>query len=343
MHYLRKILSISFIILIYSGNLFATEKDSVPYKMFKEDVILSTDIGLYAAPFSLKDNYQLGVNKIKFRNNPKIAVGLGVSYKWFAIRLGFALPIEILSKSKYNKTQYFDLGLRFNLKQTFTTIELRDYKGYVIKDAYTWNDSIKATGLPNEYRKNTTALNISANVWWFKSKDFNYQAAMGRVGHYNGEGKTWYFKSTVNFFGVSNITEELVPKELSDSSDRLKANGIGAIDIGFIPGYAYVNRIKNWQFSALAGLGGVIQAKYYTKNQTTRSFLGVAPRIDLKLMVGYSRPNYFVLLSSDFDIKSIKIQNLSYNQTFYNVRLTGGFRIKTKKKKPKQKDLDSQG
>src|SRR5690606_24251498 len=147
-----------------------------------------------------------------------------------AIRLGFALPIEILSKTKYNKTQYFDVGLRFNLKQTYTTIEFKDYRGYVIKDAEKWNDSIKATGIPNEYRKNTTSLNISANVWWFKSKTFNYQAAMGRVGHYTGEGKTWYFKSTVNFFGVSNLTEVLVPKELSDSSDRQNANGIGAID-----------------------------------------------------------------------------------------------------------------
>jgi len=339
---LRKLIFISFISFVCSSNLLATEKDSIPYEMFKNDVILFTDLGLYAAPFSLKDNYALGVKKLKYRNNPKMALGLGFSYKWFAFRFGFALPVNVFSKDKYNETKYFDIGLRFSLKQTYTTIEFKDYRGYVIKDAADWNDSIKASGAQNDFRENTASISVSANVWWFKSKSFNYQAALGKVGHYNGVGKTWYFKSTINFFGVSNFYETLVPIELTDTSDRVTANGVGAIDVGFIPGYAYVNRIKNWQFSALAGLGGVIQAKYYTKNETTRSFLGVAPRIDLRLMVGYSRPKYFILLSSDFDIKSIKIQDLSYNQSYYNIRLTGGFRIKTKEKKPKQKDFDSQ-
>ena len=307
--------------------------------MFKNDVILSADLGFYSAPFSIKDNYQLGVSKLKFKNNPKLVVGLGFSYKWFALRFGFALPVNLKSESKFGQTDYYDIGLRFNLKQTFTAIEFRNYKGFAIKDAANWNDSIKDSGKTNQIRPNTTAISVSANVWWFKGKEFNYQAAMGKVGHYTGEGKTWYFKSTLNFFGVSNLYETLVPTELLDTSDRINAHGVGAIDIGFIPGYAYVNRIKNWQFSIITGLGGVIQAKYYTNNGVNRSFLGLAPRIDLNLMVGYSRPKYFILLTSDFDIKSVNIQDLSYNQSYYNIRLTGGFRIKTKQKKSKQKDL----
>lgn len=315
------------------------DQDSIPFELFKKDVIISTDLGFYSAPFSIKDNYQLGVSKLKFKNNPKLVAGLGFSYRWFAFRFGVALPVNLKSTSKFGETDYFDIGIRFNLKQTFSAIEFRNYKGYAIKDAEDWNDSIKINGGPNQFRPNTTAISVSANVWWFKAKEFNYQAAMGKVGHYTGEGKTWYFKSTLNFFGVSNLYETLVPTELVDSSDRVNAHGVGAFDIGFIPGYAYVNRIKNWQFSIITGLGGVIQAKYYSKDGESRGFLGIAPRIDLGLMVGYSRPKYFILLTSDFDVKSLKIQDLSYNQSFYNVRLTGGFRIKTKDKKAKQKDL----
>lgn len=312
--------------------------------MFKEDVILSTDIGFYSAPFSLKDQYSLGVDKLKFRNNPKLAVGLGFSYKWFALRLGVALPVNLKPKKDFNETKYFDIGLRFNLKQTYTAIEFRDYIGYVIKDANKWNDSIEQSGYTNQFRNKTTSISVSANVWWFIKKEFNYQAALGKVGHYTGQGKTWYLRTTLNFFGISNTDNTpIVPNELLDSVDRINATGIGAIDIGVIPGYAYVNRIKNWQFSALAGVGGVIQAKYYIKDQANRSFLGFAPRIDLKLLVGYTRPKYFILLSSDFDIKSLQIQDLTFVQTFYNIRLTGGFRIKTKDKKSKQKDFGPQG
>ncbi len=339
---MRKIFIILFLLitgLVYSQNKENKELDSIPFELFKNDVILSADLGFYSAPFSIKDNYGLGVSKLKFRNNPKLVVGLGFSYKWFALRFGYALPVNIKSKSKFGETDYFDIGLRFNLKQTYTEIELRDYKGFAIKDAAKWNDSIKEMGSTNQIRPNTTAISVSANVWWFKGKEFNYQAAIGKVGHYNGVGKTWYFKTTLNFFGVSNLYETLIPTELLDTSDRVNANTVGAIDIGFIPGYAYVNRIKNWQFSIITGLGGVIQAKYYTKDGLNRSFLGIAPRIDLGLMVGYSRPKYFILLTSDFDIKSVNIQDLSYNQSYFNIRLTGGLRIKTKDKKSKQKDL----
>jgi len=339
---LRKILIISF--LFIAGIAMAQreeeiDNDSIPFEMFKNDVILSTDLGFYSAPFSVKDNYGLGVSKLKFKNNPKLVTGLGFSYKWFAFRFGIALPINLKSEAEFGETDYYDIGIRFNLKQTFTAIEFRNYKGYAIKDADNWNDSIKEIGGPNQIRPNTTSISVSANVWWFKGKEFNYQAAMGKVGHYTGTGKTWYFKSTLNFFGVSNLYETLVPTELLDTSERVNAHGVGAIDVGFIPGYAYVNRIKNWQFSIIAGLGGVIQAKYYVKDDVSRGFLGLAPRIDLSAMVGYSRPKYFILLTSDFDIKSVNIQDLSYNQSYYNIRLTGGFRIKTKQKKAKQKDL----
>ena len=319
------------------------QNDSVPFELFKNDVILSADLGFYSAPFSVKDNYQLGVTKLKFKNNPKLVLGLGFSYKWFSFRFGIALPVNLKSKAKFGETDYYDVGLRFNLKQTFTAVDFRNYKGFAIKDAENWNDSIKENSGPNQIRSNTTSISVSANVWWFKAKEFNYQAAMGKVGHYKGQGRTWYFKSTLNFFGVSNLYEALVPAELLDSSDRLNAHGVGAIDIGFIPGYAYVNRIKNWQFSIIAGLGGVIQAKYYTNNGESRGFLGIAPRIDLNLMVGYTRPKYFILLTSEFDIKSFNIQDLSYKQSYYNIRLTGGFRIKTRGKKAKQKDLKTRG
>ena len=155
---------------------------------------------------------------------------------------------------------------------------------------------------------------------------------LGRVGHYNRAAKTWYFKSSINFFGITN-SSDIVPDLLADSTDRMNAQSIGAIDIGFIPGYAYVNRINNWQFSIFGGLGGVLQVKNYVINGNSRSFLGIAPRLDFRLLGGYTKPGYFIFLTTDFDVKSIKIQSLQYKQSFYQIKLVAGLRIKTKKSK----------
>jgi len=329
-----------FLFFLSCGVAFAGENDSLSYRLFANRVVLYGDVGFHSAPFSLKDNYGLGVQKLKYKNNVQVAVGLGFVYRWFGLRIGFNLPGNIRPESKFGKTNYFDLGLKFNLKQTFCNIDFRSYEGYVIKNAYTWNDTLTSS-TPNDIRSKTRSASISANVWWFLAKDFKMKAVLGKAGHFSGESKTWYFKTSLNFFGISNDVGSLVPTELTDSSERVNANTIGAIDLGVIPGYAYGNRINNWQFAAFAGLGGVIQSKFYTRGELTRSFIGVAPRIDLRFIGGYSKPKFFVLVATDFDIKSVAIQDLSYNQTFYNIKLIGGIRLHTKKSRAAEKETES--
>ena len=324
-------------ILTQATAVLAQESDSLPYTMYKDRLVLFSDLGFNSAPFTLRENYLLGVKKIQFKNNVKAALGFGIAYKWFALRVGFTLPGNIKAESRFGNTNYFDLGLKFNVKQVFTSIDLRRYDGYVIKDEYKWNDSLSSL-TPNGIYPKVSSTSISANVWWFKSKEFNVKAVLGRVGHYNKSAKTWYFKTSLNYFGVTNTDGSIASPLLTDSTDRVNANGIGALDFGIIPGYAYVNRVNNWQFAVFGGLGGVIQSKIYTRGSITRGFLGLAPRIDFRLLGGYSRPGYFVLLATDFDFKTIKIQKLSYNQAYYNVKLVVGVRIKTKSSKRKDSE-----
>ena len=318
-------------IFISAIRLFGQENDSLPYKMYKDRFVMYADVGFNSAPFSLSDKFQNGEDKLKYKNNISPALGIGVAYKWFALRVGFALSGNLKAKNKFGETNYFDIGLKFNIKQVFTNIDLRSYRGYALKDEYKWNDSLNEL-TPNGIYPNLTATSISANVWYFKSKDFNMHPVLGRVGHYNRAAQTWYFKSSINFFGITN-SSDIVPDLLADSTDRMNAQSIGAIDIGFIPGYAYVNRINNWQFSISGGLGGALQVKNYVINGNSRSFLGIAPRVDFRLLGGYTKPSYFIFLTTDFDVKSIKIQSLQYKQSFYQIKLVAGLRIKTKKSK----------
>lgn len=333
--YLKQFALIACILFCTSFTGAAQENDTLPYQLFKDRVVLFGDLGFNSAPFSIKDDYELGINKLKFKNNLRAVLGLGFAYRWFSLRIGFALPGQILSESKFGKTEYFDVGLKFTVKQTYSSLDLRSYRGYAIKDAYKWNDTL-STDTPNDLRPGTRAASISANVWWFLSKDFHMKAVLGTAGHFTDEAKTWYLKTSVNYFGITNDYGSIVPNELADSSDRTNANVVGAIDMGLVPGYAYSNRIKNWRFSIFAGLGGVVQSKFYTIGSLTRSFIGVAPRMDFRLTGGYSKEKFFVLLATDFDIKSLKIQDLSYNQTFYSVKLIGGVRIPTKRSRAQE-------
>jgi hypothetical protein len=165
-------------------------------------------------------------------------------------------------------------------------------------------------------------------------------ALRGKTAHYNSEVKTWYIKNSLNIFGVGNGNSSIVPTELIDTiNSKTATNVISSFDIGIVPGYAYVNRVKNWQFSLISGLGVALQSKFYNVNGENRGFVGLAPRYDIRVLGGYSVPKFFVFLVTDFDNKSIKFNNFSYNQTFYTIKISGGMRfdVKNNKREPKQK------
>lgn len=314
-----------------------SQTDSLPYTVFKNKIVLHSDIGFSAAPFSIRFPFTSEITKLKYRDNFRPVLGLGVCYKWFALRLAFSLPGNFRPVSRYGKTNQFNLGFDFTYKKTFFDVDLRSYFGYAIKDAVEWNDTL--TGLkPNDIRPNTNMVGFSINAWYFHDRNFKMSALRGKTAHYTKEVHTWYLKNTFNVFGVGvgSGDNNVIPDELQDSTDsKTGASLFSAFDLGVVPGYAYVNKINNWQFAGLFGLGAVIQGKYYTTDAKVRGYFGLAPRYDIRLMGGYSVDRYFVMLITDFDNKSIRFNNLRYQQYYYSIRISAGIRLNKKEKKKK--------
>ncbi len=304
-----------------------SQNDSLPYTLYKNKIIIYADLGYASAPFSLHYNYNTSVDKLRYKNNFRTILGFGVCYKWFALRIGIPLPGYFKPVSRFGKTIPIDLGFDFTINKTFFDIDIRSYRGYAIIDAYKWNDTLNKLH-PNDLKPTINTLSFSTNVWYFHDKHFKMSALKGKTGHYEKEVKTWYIKNSLNVFGLGNGSQSIVPSDLIDTlQTKTSASLISSIDVGIIPGYAYVNKVKNWQFSALFGVGFAVQAKFYTANEISRGFLGLAPRYDIRLIGGYSVPKFFVFVVTDFDNKSIRFNDFIYRQTYYSLKLLGGLRL----------------
>jgi len=322
---------------ICSASALGNNEDSLAYNLYKDKIVLYSDLGYNAAPFSIKDDFQEGFKRIKFNHNLKTAMGIGIAYKWFALRIGFTLPGTLRPVSRFGDARYSNLGIKFNVKKTFWDIDVRNYAGYSIMDGYKFNDSLNVLN-PNQLSPDTRAISFSVNSWHFRSENINMPAILGQKGDYKRSVGCWYFKSTLNFFGVGNEGNPLIPFELIDTTQTKSfINTVSALDLGLVPGYAYVHRKGNWQVSAFGGIGGVVQAKFYAAQEVKRGFLGLAPRIDFRFIAGYSKPKYFFWFVTDFDVKSIGYQEMKYSQTYYSIKLVGGVRL-DKKPKPKRRD-----
>ena len=326
--------------LCLSGDLFAQEADTLPYTKFnKHHLVLYTDLGFNTAPFSLSYPFTSEIKKLKYRNNFNAVVGFGFAYRWLSLRFGVTLPNTLRQRNKYGKTKYYDLGFDFTFRNMFFDFDGHLYDGYAIKEAYKWIDTLNSNN-PNLIRDDVNAISISINAWQFFNNHFKMVAFRGKTALYNKDIRSFYLKYTVNYHGITTGSgRSLVPEELIDTTQsKTGSNSISAFDMGIVPGYAYVRRWRIFQMGIIGGVGLVLQSKTYSFSGQNKSLLGLAPRVDVKIMAGINKPKYFIMFIGDFNNKSIAFNDFTYQQTFYSLKLYGGVRFDVRNKKKKLED-----
>ena len=141
---------------------------------------------------------------------------------------------------------------------------------------------------------------------------------------------SWYVKSSFNILNLNNENQTIIPYQLIDSTNtKQQSTSFSSVELTLTPGFAYVNRFKNWQYSFLLGFGGAIQLKNHYSPASNRTFVGLAPRFDFRLNAGYNVPKFYSFLSVEYDNKSVSFNELSYYQNYISVNLTFGVRLKT--------------
>ena len=319
------------VILLFISIFTFGQKDTVSITSFRNKIILYNDLGFNTAPFNIETIHNKLPINAKFRNNIHDFYGLGCNYKWFSVRFNIQLPGSIKPTKNYGYSKYFHLGFDFTYKKVFFDVDFYRYRGFALMDAYQYDPNKFNNELPNDLKNSLTTKSFSINMWYFHKKNFTMSALRGKTAIFNKLAFTWYLKSTLNSFGLNNNNSPILPEYLIDPNNtKTSSNSIRAFDIGLVPGVALAYVKNNWNCSILSGYGFVIQEKSYHTSQFSRGFIGVSPRFDIRVMGGYNTPNWFLMLHTDFDNKSIQFTGLKYAQTYFNIRLVGGYRFGTK-------------
>lgn len=306
---------------------FAQKDSTLAYKTFKRCLVAYFDVGYRSAPFTIYYPFTNDINKLQFKNNFQPAMGIGGSYSWVSFRIGFSLPFNLRSVAKYGDTKFLDLGIDFTLKRTFWDLDYLRSVGYSIINANKFNDSLNS-GNPNDIRAATNLNYIGLNMWYFPDKNFKMTYFRGKAGHYERQVLTWYIKSSINSYGINNGTNNLIAENLIDTANtKTGTSAMSAFDIGAIPGVAYVNRIKNWQFGAMFGIGPMTQVKSYVLDGENKTFSGLVARYDFKVIGGYSKNNFFAMFESQWNNKTISFDNFKFKMYYYNLKISIGYRF----------------
>ena len=322
---------ITILLFIITSFITFSQIDSSSTTSYRNNFILFNDLGFNTAPLNIESDQNKIPIKAKFRNNIHDFYGIGCHYRWLSLRLNIQLPGSIKPTKDYGPSKYFHLGFDFTYKKMFFDVDFYRYRGFALLDAYKFNPSKSINDTPNDIESSLISKSFSINMWFFYKKNFSMSALRGKTAVFNKSSFTWYVKSTINSFGINNNESTILPFYLNDpSNSKTSSTLIRAFDIGLVPGLAYAYIKGHWNISALGGYGLVIQEKSFHTNQTIRYFIGLAPRFDIRFIGGYQTPNWFLMLHTDFDNKSIEFTSLKYTQTYLNIRLVAGYRFKTK-------------
>jgi hypothetical protein len=325
---------ILFIILIsFVVRAASAQNDTVAYNLFKDQFIIKISLGYNTAPFRITGDFNTKKETFKYQANMNAVMGIGFSYKWLSLNLNLALPGYLKNTMKFGETNYFDIDINFDVKRWYFAFDIHSYQGFALLDAVRFSDSLVDAGSSNQLNPNLRSASFGLNGYRFKNKSFNRKAALGIVGNYKEEVTSFFVKYTMNLHGVANSNGLMPSAYLNDERSIVSATSLSAFDFGAVPGYVYVNNINGWQYGGMAGLGLVVQSKFYQFNTTTRGFLGLAPRYDLRLMGGYNVSNWFCMIDLQFDNKTIRFNDIRYGQNYYYLRIIYGYRFKKKQNK----------
>ncbi len=294
---------------------------------FRERPVMYADLGYNANPFFLKGNFGQDVTELSFKNNFSPFLGIGFAYKWFHLRLGFPVIGNVRSTSKFGQTTQYNFAYDLTFKNVWYDFELKSTFGYALKNAGNL-DASGSNQKPHLILPKARSLNFMLNGWYFKNPAFQMNGLLGKRAHYTKEILTWYIKGTMNYFGSANKNGSLVPLQIQNTQVPIQAlTKLDAFDFGVVPGLAYVNRKNDWQIGGWIGLGPVVQIKGYETPTFTKVLIGLAPRIDLRIMGGYSSDERFFFIVTDFDNKSINFEQIRYRQLYYAIKIVAGYRF----------------
>ncbi len=235
-----------------------------------------------------------GGSKVVYKPNEHNNIGLGVTYKYISLNLGFHVPFADKDNDIYGKTRQVDLQTHIYSHKYIIDFFGQFYRGFYlnnpeVRTGYTAGDPIK--------RPDMRSRDVSLSVQYiFNNKRFSYNAPT-----YQNEIQQKSAGSFIAGAGVyyENILADapILPLDLADRTFFRQDTFNKAAHIGIAAsfGYGYTLVIYKY-FFATAILSGGAGVGYSSLTQADGGTHGSwAPRVDanLRCAAGYNYGRYF--------------------------------------------------
>lgn len=235
--------------------------------------------------------------RLKYRPNDNFNSGVGFTYKYVGINLGFRLPFINDDNKKYGKTRFLDLQSYVYSRKITADLYAQFYNGYYIANRSVLQDRA-AYGSLFPQRSDIKTKNVGLNMQYiFNHRRFSYRAAYLQNEYQKRSAGSLVAGGGLHYISI-NADSAIIPLNLiyPDFFKRADFNRSHIFCLALNVGYAYTLVVKQHYFltgSLSVGTGVNYTSITNTRLDVTDKNLGTQLNGIFRLSTGYNSERYF--------------------------------------------------
>ncbi len=234
---------------------------------------------------------------LKYRPNDNFNTGIGFTYKYVGINLGFKVPFLNDDNKKYGKTRFLDLQSYVYSRKITVDFYAQFYNGYYISNRNII-DNKKDYGNTFPQRPDIKTRNVGINAQYIlNNRRFSYRASYLQNEYQKKSSGTVLVGGGLHFINAHGDSAIIPPNVIySDFFNNSKFNKTNIYCLAVNGGYAYTLVVKKHYFAtASISVGAGLN---YTKMEDSKAGLideAFGPQLNgiLRFSTGYNSPRYF--------------------------------------------------
>jgi len=238
--------------------------------------------------FRIRD--QINDSRLRYRPVRDISLGFGVSYKWFALDITFALGLR--GNSEFENTRSFDFqGSIFSSKQ-YISGTIQYYQAFKMANYSGVNEPISES---SERREDIRTINFGLQYMYaFNYTKFSFKAPFVFNEVQKKSAGSPILGVGFNMF-VMDADSSIVPPEFSNDFDPLlHMRDLNLLNVSISLGYMYTFVYKKDFFLTLSLIPGlsINAVDFYTDTRNYNS-PGINIKINTMNAIGYNNQKFF--------------------------------------------------
>jgi hypothetical protein len=294
---------------------------------------------LTARAFLLFQNASLlinaeNINKIVYRPNVNLRVGLAGFWKWFGLGLSIDNPFYKTDKGKYGNTSTTDIRINAFGRSIVAELFMQRYRGFYIGSPVKADDTYYM--LPD---MKTFSLGISA-YWIYNPKRFSIRAAFIQTERQKRSAGSLLVWPSFLYFRLSSETG-IIPAEIMDAYNIPATSQLTNGDfysVGLAPGYAYTFVfLKDFYLTGAVFPGVAAHYATFRNDLQSKNDFEFTFQLGGRFAVGYNSDKWFIggSVQTGFNEIPDRLSNVMFNYNLTQFRFWGGTRFDIFRKKKK--------